>query len=80
MGKRQLIVKVSNLTEAMNGFKDIWKRHEEGEKFDTLVETLRFENIFTLTKTLMPKRLELLQQLHILRKMRIRSLAKKSKA
>lgn len=77
MSKRQLTVKVSNLKEAISEFKDIWKRHAEGEKFDTSVETLRFENTFTLMKTLTPKRLELLQQLHTLGKMSIRSLAKK---
>lgn len=77
MSKRQLTVKVSNLKEAISEFKDIWKRHEQGEKFDTPVETLRFENTFTLMKILTPKRLELLQQLHTLGKMSIRSLAKK---
>lgn len=77
MSKRQLTVKVSNLNEAINEFKDIWKKHEQGEKFDTPVETLRFENTFTLMKTLTPRRLELLQQLHTLGKMSIRALAKK---
>lgn len=77
MSKRQLTVKVSNLKEAISEFKDIWKRHEQGEKIETPVETLRFENTLTLMKTLTPKRLELLQQLHTLGKMSIRSLAKK---
>lgn len=77
MSKRQLTVKVSTLKEAINEFKDIWKRHEQGEKLDTPIETLRFENTFTLMKTLTPRRLELLQQLHSLGKMSIRALAKK---
>lgn len=66
MSKRQLTVKVSTLKETINEFKDIWKRHEQGEKLDTPIETLRFESTFTLMKTLTPRRLELLQQLHSL--------------
>jgi predicted transcriptional regulator len=77
MSKRQLTVKVSNLKEAINEFKDVWKRHEQGEKFDTPIETLRFENTLTLMKTLTPRRLELLQQLHTQGKTSIRALAKK---
>lgn len=77
MSKRQLTVKVSTLKEAIDEFKDIWKRHEQGEKLDTPIETLRFENTLTLMKALTPKRLELLQQLHALGKMSIRALAKK---
>jgi len=77
MSKRQLNVKVSSLKEAINEFKETWKRHEQGEKFSAPIETLRFENTLTLMKTLTPKRLELLQQLHTLGKMSIRALAKK---
>lgn len=77
MTKRQLRVKVSNLKEAITEFKDIWKRHQQGEKFARPIETLRFENTIILMKTLTPRRLELLQQLHSLGKMSIRALAKK---
>lgn len=76
MSKRQLTVKVSTLKEAISEFKAIWKRHEQGERVETPIETLRFENTFMLMKTLTPKRLELLQQLHMLGKMSIRALAK----
>jgi len=41
------------------------------------VETLRFEDTITLMKTLIPRRLELLQKLHTLGKMSIRALSKK---
>lgn len=77
MSKRQITVKVSTFKEAVSEFKDIWKRHEQGEKLDTPIETLRFENTFTLMKILTPRRLELLQHLHTLGKMSIRALAKK---
>ena len=77
MNKQKLTVKVSTLKETIADFKDIWKRHAQGEKFDTPVESLRFENTFTLMKTLSPRRLELLQQLHTLGETSIRSLAKK---
>lgn len=76
MSKRQLTIKVSTLKEAISEVKDTWKRHKQGEKLDTPIETLRFENTLTLMKTLTPKRLELLQQLHTLGKMSIRALAK----
>lgn len=76
MSKRQVTIKVSTLKETINEFKDIWKRHQQGEKLDTPIETLRFENTLTLIKTLTPRRLELLQQLHTLGKMSIRALAK----
>jgi predicted transcriptional regulator len=76
MSKRQLTVKVSTFKEAISDFKDTWKRHAQGEKFDTPVETLRFENTLTLMRTLTPKRLELLQRLHSLGNMSIRALAK----
>jgi len=77
MSKSQLIIKVSTLREAITEFQDIWKRHAKGEKLDTPIETLRFENTFMLMKTLTPKRLELLQKLHEIGKISIRALAKK---
>lgn len=77
MSKRQLTVKVSSLKEAINEFKSTWKRHEQGEKLNTPIEILRFENTLVLMKTLTPRRLELLQQLHTLGKTSIRALAKK---
>jgi predicted transcriptional regulator len=74
--QQKLTVKVSSFKEAISEFKDVWKRHAQGEKLDTPIETLRFENTFTLLKTLTPRRLELLQQLHMLGNMSIRALAK----
>jgi predicted transcriptional regulator len=75
--QRQLTVKVGTLKQSINEFKNIWKRHEKGEKIKMPIETLRFENTFMLMKTLTPRRLELLQQLHALKKMSIRALSKK---
>jgi predicted transcriptional regulator len=76
MNKR-LTVKVGGLKEALHEFKSTWKRHAQGEKLKTPIETLRFEDSLTLMKTLTPKRLELLQQAHTLGKISIRALAKK---
>jgi len=76
MSKRQLMVKVSSFKSAINEFKDVWKRHEQGANLSTPIETLRFENTHTLMKTLTPRRLELLQHLHRLGKTSIRALAK----
>lgn len=77
MIKQQLTIKVSTLKQAINEFKSVWKRHAKGEKLKTPVETLRFENTFMLMKVLTPRRLELLQELHVLKKMSIRALSKK---
>lgn len=77
MGKKRLTVKVSSFKQAINEFKDTWKRAARGERLETPIETLHFENTFTLMKTLTPRRLELLQQLHTLGKASIRALAKK---
>jgi len=76
MNKRRLTVKLTTLEESLARFKDVWERAEQGEKFDTPVEVLGFENAATLMKTLSPKRLELLKELHLLGKTSIKALAK----
>lgn len=78
MAKRQLTVKVSSISQTLARFKDIWKRAERGEKIaGTPIEVVSFENAKLLMKTLSPRRLELLQQLHTMGKVSIRALAKK---
>jgi predicted transcriptional regulator len=76
MTKKQLIVKVSSLENSLAKFKDTWERAEKGEQFSVPVEVLSFENSSTLMKTLSPKRLELLQTLHIMGTVSIRKLAR----
>lgn len=76
MTKKQLIVKVSSLEDSLAKFKNVWERAEKGEKLDTPVEVLSFENAATLMKTLSPKRLELLKTLHLLGAVSIRQLTK----
>ncbi len=78
MAKRQLTVKVSSIKETLARFKDVWEQAERGEKIEGVpLETVSFENAKLLMKTLSPKRLELLQQLHAMGKTSIRALAKK---
>ena len=76
MSKQKLIIKVGSLEESLAKFNDVWKRAEKGESFSTPVEVLSFENTSLLMKTLSPKRLELLQVLHVLGATSIRRLAK----
>jgi len=76
MTKKQLIVKVSSLENSLAKFKNVWERAEKGERVGAPVEVLSFENASTLMKTLSPKRLELLQTLHVLGTVSIRKLAK----
>lgn len=76
MTKKKLIVKVSSLESSLTKFKSAWERAENGEHVDAPVEVLSFENASTLMKTLSPKRLELLQTLHLLGAVSIRKLAK----
>ena len=75
--QKRLTVKVSSLEESLERFKNVWDRTEQGEKFDTPLQTLSFENSSMLMKTLSPKRLELLQKLHTLGPISIRELSKK---
>lgn len=78
MAKRQLTVKVSSMKETLERFKDVWERAERGEKIEGApLETVSFENAKLLMKTLSPRRLELLQQLHAMGKTSIRALAKR---
>src|SRR5476649_2841899 len=74
MHKRQLIVKVSSLEETLDRCADVWKRSMQGEKFETPIQILSFENTALMMKMLSPKRLELLQGLHALGKVSIRKL------
>lgn len=76
MTKKQLIVKVGSLEDSLEKFKNVWKRAEKGEKFSTPIEILSFESAPALMKALSPKRLELLQALHLLGMASIRQLAK----
>ena|SRR3990167_6684937 len=76
MTKKKLIVKVNSLEDSLAKFKNVWKRAEKGEKFGAPIEVLSFENTSILMKTLSPKRLELLQTLHVLGTVSIRQLAK----
>ncbi len=62
--ERQLTVRVDSLEEALEDFKNVWKRSEQGEEFNTPIEILGFESSAMLMKTLSPKRLELLKVLH----------------
>ena len=75
MSKRQLIVKVNSLDKSLADFNKAWKKIEEGEKRKIPLEIVSFESATLLMKTLTPKRLELLQQLHTLGKTSIRTLA-----
>lgn len=78
MAKRQLTVKVSSIKETLARFKEVWEQAERGEKIEGApLETVSFENAKLLMKTLSPRRLELLQQLHAMGKTSIRALAKK---
>jgi len=75
MTKKKLTVQVSSLEISLAKFKEVWERAEKGEKFRAPVEILSFENAAILMKTLSPKRLELLQTLHLLGLVSIRKLA-----
>lgn len=67
MDKRQLTVTVSTFGEAIKAFKKVWKQSAQGKIDRSLpIETLHFEDSLTLLKALTPKRLELLQHLHVL--------------
>ncbi len=78
MTKRQLTVKVSSIEETLARFKKVWGQAERGEKIEGApLEIVRFENAKQLMKTLSPRRLEILQQLHTMGKTSIRALAKK---
>lgn len=77
MNKRQLKVKVSSLEESLARFKNVWEKVEGGKKLKTPIEILSFENPVMLMKILSAKRLELLQELHMLGRVSIRQLAKK---
>jgi predicted transcriptional regulator len=76
MNKRKLVVKVSSLEDSLSKFRDVWRKVERGEKIKVPIEILSFDNAADLMKTLSPKRLELLQELHKLEKVSIRQLAK----
>lgn len=76
MSKRELIVNVSSLEESLANFKEAWEQAEKGEKVDMPLEIVSFESAVTLMKTLTPRRLEVLRQLHNLGKSSIRALAK----
>ena len=76
MKKKQLIVKVSSLENSLDKFKKVLERVEKGEQLNATADVLSFENASTLMKTLSPKRLELLQTLHVLGNVSIRQLAK----
>lgn len=75
MNKR-ITVKVGTAKEALEQFKWIWQRTEKGHPPKERVEILRFEDSKTLIKTLTPRRLDLLQKIHIIGKISIRHLAK----
>ncbi len=75
MTKRQLTVKISTVEESLARFKNAWEQADNGVKFEEPIEILSFENTATLMKTLSPKRLELLKNLHILGKSSIRKLS-----
>jgi predicted transcriptional regulator len=78
MTKRQLTVKVSSMKETLERFKDVWEQAKHGKKIEGApLEAVSFENAKLLIKTLSPKRLELLQQLHAMGKTSIRALTKK---
>lgn len=77
MKKRKLTVKVSSLDEALADFKAAWEKAEAGETFGLPIEIVGFENATLLMKTLTPRRLELLQKLHVIGNSSIRALAKK---
>lgn len=79
MTKKKLIVRVSSIEDSLAKFKNVWKRAQKGEQFKTPIEVLSFENPIILMKTLSPKRLELLQTLHVLGIVSIRQLSKKLK-
>jgi len=76
MTRRKLIVKVSSLENSLERFREVWERVERGENIKAPVEILSFEDGADLMKSLSPKRLELLQELHKLGKTSIRQLAK----
>lgn len=76
MTKKKLIVKIGSLENSLAKFKSIWERAEKGEKFKAPTEVVSFENAPTLLKALSPKRLELLQVLHVLGPTSIRKLSK----
>lgn len=76
MTKNKLIINVSTLEDSLARFKNAWNQAEKGGKLNSPIEILSFENASTLMKTLSPKRLELLQVLHMLGETSIRRLAK----
>jgi predicted transcriptional regulator len=78
MNKRKLRVKTGSILETLGRFQAAWEQAEKGETIgNTPVEIISFENPKLLMKTLTPRRLELLQHLHMLGKTSIRTLAKK---
>lgn len=78
MAKRQLTVKVSSIEDSLAHLEEVWEHAEQGKKAKAPIEIVSFANATLLIKTLTPKRLELLQQLHALGKSSsIRTLAKK---
>lgn len=74
MTKKKLTVNVGSLKDSLSRFKNVWERSEQGEKIE-LANILSFESMPLLIKALSPKRLELLQALHVLGTVSIRKLA-----
>ncbi len=77
MVKKQLAVKVSSFEETLDHFKQIWDQIEQGEEIiGAPLEIISFESAKLLMKILSPRRLDLLQLLHIRGKSTVRTLAK----
>lgn len=73
---KKISIKIGTLEESLAKFKEAWGKIKKGKSPKEPIETLHFENTFLLLKTLTPRRLELMQQLHLMGPSSIRSLAK----
>jgi len=74
--KKTISIKVGSVEESLAKFKEAWIQAEKGKLKKKPIEILHFENMFLLLKTLSPRRLELMQQLHMQGLSSIRALAK----
>ena len=74
---KKLYIKVQSIKQSLTNFKNLWKDIDSGKKLETPINILSFESSNLLINTLIPRRLELLQQLHDIGKSNLGKITKK---
>ena len=73
---RDIKVKIGGAKASIEKFKSIWKAVEKGDVPTQSIEELHFVDADTLLKTLSPKRLDILRQIHHDGPMSVRAVSK----